>query len=100
MPNIVPRITVTIPPEMLERITNYQYGTRQNNRSDAVVNLINYGLEALQNEEQPARDSGLSNEDIMIAREMKNLRPDYRRILLAHLEVLLEESRTSADTQG
>ena len=99
MPNLVPRITVTVPAEVLRRIQNYQYDTRQNNRTDAVINLINYGLEALQEQEQPAKDSGLSSEDIRIAQTIKELRPDYRRILLAHLEVLQQESRTNPDTQ-
>ena len=100
MPNIVPRITVTVPSELLERIQNYQYDTRQNNRTDAVINLINYGLNVVAEQEQPARDSGLSGEDIKIAKDMKALRPDYRRILLAQLEVLKQESKTSADTRG
>ena len=100
MPIIVPRITVTVSPEMLEAITSYQYDTRQGSRSDAAVKLMTYGLETLQRREQPARDSGLSGEDIRIAKDMKNLRPDYRRILLAQLEAMLVESKTVSDTQG
>ena len=99
MPYIAPRITVTVPPELMERITNYQYDTRQNNRTDTVIKLIDCGLETLQAREQPARDSGLSGEDIRIAQTIKELRPDYRRILLAQLEVLMQESRTNPDTQ-
>ena len=100
MANIVPRISVTVSPEILEAITSYQYDTRQENRSEAAVKLMMYGLEALQRREQPARDSGLSGEDIRIAKAMKNLRPDYRRLLLAQLEAMIIEAKTNTDSQG
>lgn len=39
-----PRFSITVDKELLEQIEDYRFGNRIGKRSDAIVNLIKYGL--------------------------------------------------------
>lgn len=40
-----PRFTITVSDQTLKRIEDYQYTTRQKNRNEAVIRLIEFGLD-------------------------------------------------------
>lgn len=62
MPTDKPRVTFALEPEMLEKIEDYRFKNRAKNQSQAIVSLIEKGLQSLrpeliQKEETPALES-------------------------------------------
>jgi len=47
MPTNLPRITFTVSEELMQQIEEFRYENRQKNQTQAIVALINKGLEAL-----------------------------------------------------
>ena len=47
MPTMNPRITFTVSDELMEKIDEYRFQHRMKNQTQAIVSLLNRGLEAL-----------------------------------------------------
>lgn len=51
MPTEKPRYCITVDDEMLKEIDDFRFGNRYNSRSQATLELIRLGLEALKEQE-------------------------------------------------
>lgn len=49
MPTEKPRYTITLEPEMLEKIDDFRFENRFANRTQATLELIRIGMEAIEN---------------------------------------------------
>lgn len=47
MPTLNPRITFTVSDELMDKIDEYRFQHRMKNQTQAIVSLLNLGLEAL-----------------------------------------------------
>lgn len=54
MPTEKPRVTFTVSKEMLDEIERYRFENRSKNQSQAILSLIERGLESYENENSPA----------------------------------------------
>ena len=52
MPTEKPRYCITVDDEMLKEIDDFRFGNRYNSRSQATLELIRLGLEALKKEQE------------------------------------------------
>lgn len=50
MPTKNPRLTFTVSDELMQKITDHQFQNRLKNQTQAIVSLINRGLDALSDE--------------------------------------------------
>jgi Arc/MetJ-type ribon-helix-helix transcriptional regulator len=51
-PNAAPIINITIDEPLLERVENYRFSKRFNNRSEAIRDLLNKALDIIEKEDQ------------------------------------------------
>ena len=58
-----PRYTVSVDPELFEQIEDFRFGRRFQTRSEAKVELILLGLEALKKEPAEKPGAALGNKD-------------------------------------
>jgi len=61
MPTEKPRYTITLDEEMLRRIDDYRFENRFANRTQATLNLINIGMDALEKHKAETGKKGISN---------------------------------------
>ena len=57
MPTEKPRYSITVDDEMLKEIDDFRFSNRYNSRSQATLELIRLGLEALKNNKQNETES-------------------------------------------
>ena len=57
MPTEKPRYSITVDDEMLKEIDDFRFNNRYNSRSQATLELIRLGLEALKNNKQNETES-------------------------------------------
>ena len=58
MPTIKPRYCITVDEEMLKEIDDFRFNNRYKSRSQATIELIRMGLDALQKEQKTAKENG------------------------------------------
>lgn len=58
MPTEKPRFCITVDDDLLREIDDYRFNKRYNSRSQATLELIRLGLEALREQEQEKQTSG------------------------------------------
>jgi len=56
MPTSNPRFTLTLSEELLERIDDFRFENRYNTRTEAVLELLRLGVEAVEKKERQADD--------------------------------------------
>lgn len=61
MPTTNPRITFTVSEELMKEIDEYRFKHRMKNQTQAIVSLINIGLESFM--EKPAQPEAMFTED-------------------------------------
>ena len=59
MPTSKPRYTIIVDEEMLKQIDDFRFENRYPSRSAATLELIRLGMQQLQKEHQPQKDTGL-----------------------------------------
>lgn len=52
MPTENPRCTIAVPPDLYKEIENYWFENRYINRTQAILDLIRIGLDAVKNKKQ------------------------------------------------
>ena len=62
MPTEKPRYTITLDEEMLKKIDDYRFENRFANRTQATLELIRIGMDALEKEQAKAEKSGKPND--------------------------------------
>lgn len=58
-----PRYTITLDEEMLKKIDDFRFENRFANRTQATLELIRIGMEALEEQQKKAKKNKLSNEE-------------------------------------
>lgn len=56
MPTEKPRVIVTLPGDLFDRVENFRYDNRYPNRSEAVLALIEAGLNAMKQKPKDGAD--------------------------------------------
>ena len=72
MPTNKPRVTFTVSTDMLDAIDAYRYGHRMKNQSQAILSLIDKGLDALADAKAPIKKSSTD-----LSEEAQKLATDY-----------------------
>lgn len=57
MPTDKPRFTITLDQELVDRINNYKYSHRMKNQNQAVVSLIEKGMDSLTSDQPQIKSS-------------------------------------------
>lgn len=60
MPTIKPRYCITVDEETLKEIDDYRFSKRYNSRSQATLDLIRLGLEAIKEQQKNTESSATS----------------------------------------
>lgn len=84
MPTDNPRITFTLSEEMRERIDEFRFDNRIRNQTQAIVALLNRGLDVLNAAPKPAPE--LSPEDMRVLSAYHAAEPVIARAALEMLE--------------
>lgn len=63
MPTEKPRYTITLDEEMLKKIDDFRFENRFANRTQATLELIRIGMEALEEQQKKAQKNKPSKED-------------------------------------
>lgn len=63
MPTEKPRYTITLDEEMLKKIDDFRFENRFANRTQATLELIRIGMEALEEQQKKAQENKPSKED-------------------------------------
>lgn len=79
-----PRITFTLSDEMKERVDEYRFDNRIKNQTQAIVSLLNRGLEVMNQNKQTAAE--LSADDLRILAAFHAAEPSARQFALEMLE--------------
>lgn len=92
MPTEKPRYSITIEESTLEKIETYQKEHQYATRSRATVDLIQKGLDILNQKEKTAPEDGdgLSPLDAQLMDLLRHLSDDQKRFLLAQIETLVK----------
>lgn len=88
MPTIKPRCTITFEDEALrDRIDTFRFENRYRSQNDAIMALINRGIEVLTGEVvAKPKEEVLSNEDKRVLKAYHAAEPVYQEIALEILE--------------
>lgn len=106
MPTEKPRFTITVSEELLEQIENYRFENRCRSQTDAVLQLMQKGLDALMDAEsiaeqkEPASPEGLTDDERQFIDGFKTLSPSNRRLLLGIAALLLQEQARPDDSRN
>ena len=84
MPTMNPRITFTVSDDMMKRIDEYRFDNRIKNQTQAIVALINSGLEALDDGTEQMNTLPYEDERVLVL--FHNADPVYRSVALKILE--------------
>lgn len=103
MPTEKPRISFALSDELLSRVDEYRFDNRIKNRTQAVIQLMNKGLEVLitdiDKENDPAIPDGITEKEREFLTVYGTLTPANRRLLLGIAELLLQEQAGNPDAQ-
>lgn len=102
MPTDKPRISFAVPEDLLSRIDAFRFDHRVKNLSQAVILLLEHGLEVLESEngskeEEPAISDGLTEVEAEFLNVFSELTPSNQRLLLGIGAVILQEQERPAD---
>lgn len=92
MPTIKPRCTITFDDEQLrERIDEFRFNNRYRSQNDAIMALINRGIEVLTGVKVQKREVKLSPEDKRLLNAFHNAKPIIQDAVMTILEQAAKE---------
>lgn len=101
MPTEKPRLSFALPVDLRERIEAFRFDHRKRNISQAVIELLEKGLEVLEAEnaqkEQPVTMDGLTEQELEFMDTFDALNPQNQRLLLGIGALILQEQAKPPD---
>lgn len=86
MPTKNPRVTFMVSEDMLQKIEDYKYDHRMKNQTQAILSLINRGIEVLTGDELAKPRIELSEDDKRLIALYHTADPIYKSIVIELLE--------------
>lgn len=92
MPTTNPRITIMVSDDLLKKIDEYRFSHRKKNQTQAIVELINIGLEVISGREVP-QEQKFTEEELHLVDLYRSTLDIFRSTTMAMLEESLKEKR-------
>lgn len=98
-----PRVMVTVSEEMKQQIDEYRFSRHIGTQSQALNELIDLGLKALNpqpdsdKKEEPVTTDGLTDDEIEFLNTFSGLTPSNQRLLLGIAALIVREQGTPPD---
>lgn len=92
-----PRFSVTMEPELVERIALYRYNHRISTQSKAIQQLVKMGFDSVEGNKKPdpLTEAGLNYQERELIRLARQAAPVQREIALRVLELAVENEQSA-----